>query len=176
VSRRRACAAVLATAAVLGGCAADRVSGIRPAAAAAAPVPGAGAGCRFNIEAIEDLREAEDLGSMGRTRVGGERFRAWFSDGISAIPGHSTQPARVKVRIEVAKAYIQALHTLKSANIVVKVRVAGGQGAPTQKMYRGVNASVNWSSSESEVQEAFDGALADLRRQLGADLSAACSG
>ncbi|HSV36643.1 MAG TPA: hypothetical protein VLI46_13860 [Ramlibacter sp.] len=176
VIQRHACAAALVVAAGLGGCAADRVSGVPPAAAAAAPVMGAPSNCRFNIEAVEDLREGVDLGSMGRTRIGGEHFRGWFNDGILAIPGHSVQPAPIKIRIEVSKAYIQALHSLKSANIVVKVRLTSVQGTSTQKMYRGVNASLNWSSSESEVQAAFDGALADLRRQVGADLSALCSG
>jgi hypothetical protein len=175
----RTCAVALAAAVTLGGCA-DRVVGIRPAAVAVAPAvaPAAGAPspCRFHVDAIEDQRDGQDLGIMGPTRVSGEGFAAWFQKGIAATPGHSVEPASVRVRIAVAKAYIQGLSTLKSANIVVKVHLTDAQGASTDKLYRGVENSTNWWNSETEIQDAFDAALADLRRQLAADLAASCHG
>ena len=175
----RACAVVLGAAVTLAGCA-DRAVGIRPAAvavaAAAAPAAGAPSSCRFHVDAIDDQREGQDLGIMGPTRVSGEGFAAWFQKGIAAIPGHSLEPAPVRVRIAVAKAYIRGQSTLKSANIVVKVRLTDAQGASTDKLYRGVENSTNWWNSEAEMQDAFDAALADLRRQLAADLAASCHG
>jgi hypothetical protein len=175
----RACAVALAAVVTLGGCA-DRVVGIRPAAVAVPPTMGAATGapstCRFHVEAIEDRREGSDLGIMGRSRVSGEGFVSWFEKGIAATPGHSVEPAPVRIRIAVAKAYIQGLSTMKSANIVVKVRLTDAQGASTDKLYRGVENSTNWWNSEAEMQDAFEAALADLRRQLATDLAATCRG
>lgn len=171
-----AAAGSLVLVAALCGCAADRVVGVPSAShARVAPTPTSQA-CPFQIESVEDQREAEDLGSMGRTLVGGENFRSWFRDGMAATPGHSTQPTPVKVHITLARAYIQGISTMKAANIIVKVRVTNARGTSAPRMYRGVDASVNWANSQSEVQAAFDGALEDLRRQLAADLSAACTG
>jgi hypothetical protein len=173
----RASVLALATAVALAGCA-DRVVGIRPEAIALGPAAASAAStpapCRFHVDAIEDRREGQDLGIMGPTRVSGEGFAAWFRRGIAAAPGHSVEPAPVRVRIAIVKAYIQALSTLKSANIVVKVHLTDAQGAFTEKLYRGVENSTNWWNTEAEMQDAFDAALADLRRQLGADLAASC--
>ena len=165
---------VALTAAVLSGCAADKVSGVRPAAASPAAAAAGAHACPFTVEAIDDKREAEDLGIMGRRRVGGENFASWFKSGVAAIPGHTAKPAPVKVHIEIVKAYIQGLDTLKSANLVVKMRMDDAKGT-TQKTYRGVDSSMNWWNSESEMQAAFDAALADLQRQLASDLAASCS-
>jgi hypothetical protein len=42
-------------------------------------------------------------------------------------------------------------------------------------VYRGSDGSINWASSESEVQAAFDSAMVDLKRQIAVDLSKQCA-
>ncbi len=165
-----AAACVLAT-----GCAADRVAGMKslPSSAMQAVVVDAG-DCRFSVRSIDDLRENTSLGVVGRTRVDGEEFTEWFAKGIAAIPGYTRDGAPTELRIEILKTYIHSLGTLKSANLVVRVKGVGGGASLLTKTYRGVDGSVNWSSSESEIQAAFDSALADLQLQMGSDLRGAC--
>jgi hypothetical protein len=177
VSRLRgfavACAA--AACALAAGCAAERVAGVKPSTAQPARTPAAETGaCRFTVTAIDDRREQASLGSVGHTRVDGEGFTAWFANGIAAIPGYAGDGAPIELRVEVLKAYVQSLATLKSANLVVRVQVAAAGAPPRVKTYRGVDGSTNWNSTENEIQAAFDAALANLKQQIGADLDGLC--
>jgi len=175
-ARRAAAVALACAGAALGGCAADRISGVREAQAQpAAPAAGATQGCPFRLEAVDDARREADLGVLGRTRVGGQHFVRWLTEGIASTPGFTREMAPVLVHIEIAKAYVHGLSSLKSANIVVNARISGPHGPPVSRTYRGVDSSMNWASGEGEVQEAFDRALQDLRSQLARDLSGACS-
>ena len=158
----------------LAGCAADRVTGIRAASPSAVSAEAAAPACRFAVKSIDDRRDQASLGTVGFTKVEGDDFSRWFADGIAAMPGYSREAAPIELRIEVLKAYIHSLGTLKSANIVVKVTVADGGAPPTTKMFRGVDGSTNWSSSESEIQVAFDRALVHLRQQMSAELAGLC--
>jgi hypothetical protein len=141
--------------------------------AAAAATAAAGA-CAFSIQSVEDLRDDKALGRVALTRVDGDHFATWFADGLKSVPGYRPQPATVVMKVEVLKAYIQSLATMKSANLVVRVHVAQDGHAPRTKLYRGVDNSTNWSSSENEIQAAFDGAMGHLRQQMAADLAATC--
>lgn len=162
---------------VLVGCAAERVTGIKTvaaSAAAAAPQEGAATACRFSVKSIDDHRDQASLGTVGFTRVDGADFSRWFADGMAAMPGYSREAAPLELRMEVLKAYIHSLGTLKSANIVVKVTAASDGVQHSTRTYRGVDGSLNWSSSESEIQAAFDRALGNLRQQMSAELAALC--
>jgi hypothetical protein len=173
-ARLRTLAALAAVCALLAGCAADRVQGLRASTAPQA-APAAGA-CPFTIVAIDDRREEKGLGRLYRTRVDGEEsFPSWFADGLKATPGHAAQGAPVTLRVEVLRAYIHALSTMKSANLVVRVHMTTPDGALRSKLYRGVDGSTNWSNSESEVQAAFDNAMIHLRQQLQRDLALTCT-
>jgi hypothetical protein len=173
--RFSAVATVTLACSLLAGCAAERIAGMKPATPRAAAQTALQAdGCRFTVKAIDDRREHASLGSLGRTQVGGEGFADWFASGIAAIPAYTSDEAPIALRIEVLKAYIQGLATLKSANLVVRVQV-DVNGAPFQsKTYRGVDGSINWANTESEIQAAFDSALAHLRLQMGTDLDGLC--
>jgi len=140
----------------------------------ARPVAAEVAACRFTVKLIEDRREQTGLGTVVRTSVDGEGFSGWFADGIHAIPGYAHDGAPIELRIEVLKAYIHSIATMKSANLVVRVQLAA-DGAPLQvKTYRGVDSSTNWSSSESEIQITFDNALNDLKLKMSADIDRLC--
>jgi hypothetical protein len=170
-----AVAAIAAACALAAGCAAERVAGLNmPASRPSISVAAGAAACPFTVKSIEDRRDDKSLGQLIRTKVSGDRFDEWFANGLASIPGHTADGARVEVRVEVLKAYIHGLSTLKSANLVARVSTSVDGGAPRVTTYRGVDGSTNWNSSESEVQEAFDRALNDLQRQIGADLSQSC--
>ena len=111
----------------------------------------------------------------GLTRDG-EGLVQWLADGITAMPGYSPEPAPATIRISFLKAYMQGLGTLKSANLVVRLQVTSGDLAPTNKNYRGVDRSLNWSNGEAEIQEGFERARIDLATQIAADLKKRCSG
>jgi hypothetical protein len=75
----------------------------------------------------------------------------------------------------VLKAYVHGLVSLKSANLVVRVQFpANGTAAAMTKTYRGFDDSMNWSTSQGEIQEAFNTALDNLTAQIGTDLGKRC--
>lgn len=176
------CAAILALAAcsVLAGCApAARVAGLKAASTEnAAPVPRASdavpASCRFSVESMRDLREQAHLGSLGVTQVDGNDFVKWLGAGIAGMPEYSAGPAPVALNFEILRAYIQGLGTLKSAHLVVRVKVSGDKARPFEKLYRGVDNSINWNNSESEIQSAFERAVTHLKQQISSDLPGLC--
>ena len=173
---RGAKALALACAAALGGCAADRVAGVREASAhPAAPAVPVAAVCPFAVDAVDDARGDIDLGMIGRTRVDGQQFVRWFTDRMAATSGFTRGPAPVRVRIEIAKAYVHGLSSMKSANIVVNARISGPDGQTMARTYRGVDSSMNWWNGEREIQDAFDLALQDLLGQVVPDISRACA-
>lgn len=168
----RVCTA--ASALLLGGCVADRVTGLRaPVTAAAAPV--SGPACAFTIRSIDDQREEKKLGFLFRTKVDSDDFTGWFANGMAAIPGHAPNGAATVVQIDVLKAYIQSIGTMKSANLVVRITASDAAGVQRRTNFRGVNNSMNWNNGEGEVQNAFNSALADLQRQIAADLKQHCA-
>lgn len=160
------------------GCMAERVTGLRPPQPQGTPLQGASPppACAFSIKSIDDRREDKSLGVLIRTKVDGDGFSSWFADGMAAIPGQTTpESATISVQIEVLKAYIHAIGTMKSANLVVRVTAVDAAGSRHQSTFRGVDGSVNWNNSQDEVQVAFNAALADLQRQIGADLNKHCN-
>jgi hypothetical protein len=163
------------------GCAADRVSGLKNTSPdsrlSTAHALQAGAhetSCKFHVKSINDRREHTSLGMMWSTQVDGANFEQWFANGVRAIPGYDVKDARVALDIDVLKVYVHAVGTMKSVNILVNARWAGGQSGGGQKIYRAVDSSINWNNTESEIQDAFDRALTNLQQQMGADLQTFC--
>ena len=172
--RKFAAIIVAATCALTQGCTPLRVTGVAaPAAQSTTRVAAETSGCQFSVKSIKDLRERKDLGNLGRTLVDNAGFDHWFETGMSSIPGYRSE-APVELQIEILKAYIQGLDTLKSANLVIRVQATKAGVEVMKKNYRGVDGSINWANTESEVQTAFDSALNDLKLKLGADLQGLC--
>lgn len=170
-----ACAAAAASL-LLVGCVADRVKGLRAPGTHEAPgAAGPGPACAFTIKSIDDRREDKNLGILFRTKVDSDDFTSWFADGMAAIPGQTKADAATSLQIDVLKAYIQSIGTMKSANLVVKVTTSGAGGVQRQSTFRGVDNSINWNNTQDEVQGAFNTALADLQRQIGAHLKQHCN-
>lgn len=171
----------LAAVLLLAGCATSPVTGVLrspalpPGAAVAPPAatPSA-ANCRFQVAGIEDLRGEKSLGHIGPRAVDGQDFPGWFSDGLAQVPGYSADAAPIQLHLQVLKAYIQTQGSLKTTNIVVRVRIESPGRAAYKRDYRGVDDSMNWANGEGEVQEAFDRALTNFTQQLRVDLASAC--
>jgi hypothetical protein len=172
---RAACCALAAPLLLVTGCASDKVTGLHRRTAAAQQAPTAPA-CAFSLGGIDDQRDAQSLGQMGRTHIDGAGFDGWFRSGIASIPGYTRDAGAPAIRVTVLKAYVHGLVTLKSANLVVRVQFPqeGSGATTTTKTYRGFDDSMNWSTSESEIQEAFNTALDSLTAQIGADLKKRC--
>ncbi|MDP9604444.1 UNVERIFIED_ORG: hypothetical protein J2W38_004242 [Variovorax paradoxus] len=171
---RRAACWVLAAPLLVAGCASEKVTGLQRRTAAAQPGAPAPA-CPFSLGGVDDRRDAQSLGQMGRTHIDGAGFDDWFRAGIASIPGYTRDAGAPTMRITVLKAYVYGLVTLKSANLVVRVQLPpDGSGEVITKTYRGFDDSMNWSTSESEIQQALDSALDNLTAQIGADLKKRC--
>lgn len=182
IATRLAAGLCLAAAAALSGCAADSVRGIapqpaglapaglRPAATKAASAPA----CAFSIAGIEDQREDTNLGSLGPTVIAGDDFGDWFRGSIESIPGYSGDTRPLSLRIDVIKAYVQGIGTLKNTNIVVRVLAFSDGDLLEQKTYRGADGSMNWNNGEGEVQSALGRAMASMTTQIGADVQRWC--
>lgn len=162
------------------GCASERVAGIqRRAGVAQQSHAGAAASapaCAFTLNGIDDQRAIKGLGHMGITQIDGEGFSEWFAQGIASIPGYGRDAAAPAIRVAVLKAYVHGLGTMKSANLVVRVQFLSEGAAPAVHTYRGFDDTINWSTSEGEIQAALDRALVDLTAQIGADLKKRCKG
>lgn len=173
--RRTACWA-LAAPMLATGCASEKVVGLQRRTAIVSQGSSAPA-CPFSLGGIDDQRDAQSLGQMGRTHVDGAGFDEWFRSGIASIPGYTRDAGAPAIRVTVLKAYVHGLVTLKSANLVVRVQFPPeGPAAATTKTYRGFDDSTNWSTSEGEIQQAFNTALDNLTAQIGADLKKRCKG
>jgi hypothetical protein len=160
------------------GCAADRVMGVKHSPHTTTALVNDSSSvkpCPFSVKSIDDEREHSGLGMVVFTRVEGEGFVQWFSHGITTLPGYSASPKDVELRVTLLKAHMISLSTYKSANIIVKVDTTAQGRALSSKVYRGADGSINWASSESEVQAAFDSAMVDLKRQIAVDLSKQCA-
>jgi len=156
------------------GCASDEVTGLQRRSATAPPSP-ASTACAFSLGALDDQRDAQSLGQMGRTHIDGAGFDGWFRNGIASMPGYTRDAGAPAIRITVLKAYVHGLVSLKSANLVVRVQFpANGTAAAMTKTYRGFDDSMNWSTSQDEIQEAFNTALDNLTAQIGTDLGKRC--
>ncbi|MDM0058205.1 hypothetical protein [Variovorax fucosicus] len=158
---------------ILAGCAADRVSGVQVRKGAVQGVH-ANTACVLAVDAIDDQRDSKTLGQIGRTRVDGEAFADWFAQGIASRPESNRDSPVQRLRIVILKAYVHGLSTLKSANLIVRVEFLSDGKSSTSKTYRGVDDSMNWSSSQDEIQAAFDRALTDLVGQIHADAAKRC--
>jgi hypothetical protein len=165
---------LLASVTLAAGCGSERVAGVPSPVAHPAAITANVGTCRFSVKSVSDLREESGLGNLGRTRVGDEGFRSWFENGIAAIPGYQADTAPRTLRIEVIKAYVQGLSTMKSANLVVRVYAIDKNMALPPRVYRGVDNSGNFANTESEIQAALDRAMYNLRLQIGADIDKLC--
>jgi hypothetical protein len=136
--------------------------------------------CRLALGEVKDIRPDASMGAMGTQVVQVADPAAWTRDGLGALSlNHALEivPADahpdLTLKVELVKAYVQAMNTAKSATVVLRVGFVGRDAAP--KIYRGVHTATNWINGAGEMQGALKFALDDAVRQLSADAPGLCA-
>ena len=179
---RRHAAVVALCAAALTGCTAsvrlsradlaeegdDRVEG----AMAPTPRPDAAA---IAIAPVEDRRpDPDSLGqidgrSFSSSELKGfvdEQLAALASPAFAVVKGPATRPARLALRPRILKAYVRGIDVTKAAVVVLEVEFVAAGAAPSSRVFRGQDASLNWGNVQGEVARALQRATVACLEQL----------
>lgn len=90
------------------------------------------------------------------------------------MPGHSETPAALHLQIDLLKAYVQGLSTLKTANVVARVRYGIGEATLEDHVYRGTRDGTNWFNTDSEWLTTFASAQQNLLGKIANDIGRLC--
>lgn len=135
----------------------------------------AASSCNFSLAAVTDqTQNADKLGTIGKAPVLASDVVGWVRTAFEQVPGYLQQPQPLRLDIELIHAYIHSLSVSKSADIVVRVSYQRPSQAGLTRIYRGADTSMNWFSSDDEMQSAFNRALKDLAQQVAADMGQFC--
>lgn len=147
----------------------------------AAPSPAAT--CGFHLQPVADKRaDKADMGMAGRRPVHGGDMAAWVTSAIASLQSQGFRvdtdakpDDRFAMQVDLLKAYMQDTGTSITAGIVVQVGYARMDGsALAGQLYRGDDASVDWASSDREIDRDFRLATEDLLQHLVPDLGRHC--
>lgn len=141
--------------------------------------------CNVDLLAARDVRQhPETLGTvLGRPVRSPEDPQAWLANVLQALrasdievtqrPERSTASA-VAMEAELRDAWVSALSSAKTASAVVHIRYLPRDGEPVEKVYRGRDSSMNWSSGDDEIRQMMDRVFADIRAQVAKDIRPYC--
>lgn len=153
-----------------------------------APVPAARdshSACALYMKAITDARSPnEQVVLLGTYRVFTESVPRWVRDGVASLNkmGHRVvfaeeqtrpMPSDVILSLTIRKAYVQP-DISKSANLVVSVEYQHRDKLES-RVYRGHDASINWSSSADEFESAMNRALTRVLTEISNESRRLCS-
>ena len=151
-----------------------------------AGVPNAGrSACALYVKAVVDARSADEQVAPSRSyRIFTESVPRWVRDGVASLDkmGHRVvfaegqtrpTPADVMLSITIRKAYVHP-QISKSANLVLSVDYQHGEKSES-RVYRGNDASLNWSGSADELESAMNRALTQVLTQISSDARRLCS-
>ena len=182
-------AAIAALAVAVAGCT-DPITAKPTYVAADRPESGAGpaaSGCRLRVTQITDSRlDPTTIGSVaGRMVRGPADSRAWIESALASLktggiemsfPADvSPSSAGLSASVTLVTAWVSSAATSKIASIVLNVRYAANGTALKQVNYRGSVSTLNWMSSDVEVQGMIDDAMAQILATMGTDLKAICA-
>jgi hypothetical protein len=152
-----------------------------PGSVALAAAPAKAPVCRVHIGGVRDLRPAEAItpAVVGDKPVVADDPVAWLSQAMGGLARDGTlslvnENADLDVSIDLVKSYIINQATSKSANVVARVHYSRGAAPPEDKVYRGVDATVNWISGKSENRGALNQALSQVIDAVRADALQRC--
>ncbi|MFL6653700.1 MAG: hypothetical protein ACJ8KA_02835 [Sulfurifustis sp.] len=152
-------------------------------ASAADKPPGPGA-CALYVKAIVDGRSANEQVAPSRSyQVFTESVPRWVRDGVASLNkmGHrivfaeeQTPPGAsdVILSLTIRKAYVQP-GISKSANLVFSAQYQHGEKLES-RVYRGNDASLNWSGSADELETAMNRALTQVLKEISNDTRRLC--
>lgn len=134
-----------------------------------------GSSCAFSLGILSDSRrDPSDFGSLANRKVQSTDPLAWMRNGLKTLPGYQDELAPLQVDAELLMAYTQSQATSKVVNVVARLHYRQANQQTQSRTYRGSNTAINWASSESEIQSAFNNALNKLLLQIEPELSARC--
>jgi hypothetical protein len=177
-------AATLFCTLALSSCAKDPVvlsSEFRPSFGSVAGEAPHGAPCRVRLAEITDERvDAQSMGDIGGRPIRADTL-AWVRSGLASLDGGGqitivqAEPADLALKVELLKAYVISITTVKSANVVLRVRYAHGSSGLDDRIYRGSEVGPNWMSTTGETEAALNGALSQVLDTIREDTLTRCS-
>lgn len=184
--RRRQTAALALCAATLAACAApvrlsradltSAAAGDEETDQAAAPAPAPGA-VAIAIAPVEDRRaDPSSLGQVGSRTFDAAELKGFVDEQLAALasrsfyvakaPPSSAAAPQLTLRPRILKAYVSGVGVTKNAVVVLEVEFAAAGAAPTSRVFRGQDASMNWANGQGEVASALRRATAACLEQL----------
>lgn len=149
---------------------------------AAAQLP---VGCRVHVASVQDMRNnTTDLGDLGRPLHAVFDLQKWISDGLNSLnnlpPAAPTsvdalQTTTVDLYAGLRNAYMRGIATSKCTNVVLTIKYQLNDRPLAEKNYRGLVTCLNWISSENEIKDSFNEALAQIVHSVARDVSGYCT-
>jgi hypothetical protein len=140
--------------------------------------------CAVTVAEIKDVRsDQQTMGNLGGRPLYVTDAAAWVRAGIAArrtpdpvrygdsLAAHPDEPT---LKIELIKAYIITITSVKSANVVLRVTRSQNGSEPQTQIYRGRDTGLNWAASDDEAQGALDAALSDALDRMETDMKMRC--
>lgn len=138
--------------------------------------------CAVYLADVRDIRvDPNDLGTMGGREITTPDSLAWLQTALAKLKQDprlrfvdADKGAELVLRIELVKAYIMAITTEKSSNVVLRVGYSrDGKYLDTQ-IARGRDLGADWINGDDEVQGSLDRALTAAVWELGNDIVNRC--
>lgn len=137
--------------------------------------------CPITFAGIADERKADEtLGMPYGTEIVAENVPQLIHNGFLKLPKtyyqvSNTAGAQSSIKLHLKKFYIDAQSVSHVSNIVMKLDVVDAQdGLLASTTLRGVDVSVNWTNSESAINNSFNLALKNLFEQANPFLKREC--
>lgn len=136
------------------------------------------------VSVVDERKSKDDLGIFGGHIVEGRQVLPWLQQAMEQLntPEVETggrQANHVKIRhlrvhIGLRQLYLHFLLMSVSATILVQAQYQVDQEPPHSQQYRGTDTMGNWTGSESAMRTLFNEVLADVVRQMHADIQQHC--
>jgi hypothetical protein len=148
----------------------------------AKPAPPVATHCPVRITEVSDARRApETLGIVaGRPVRAPEDRTAWVRSMTDALGPRGfdvtygdTGPG-LPVQVRLTTAWVTAVSTNKTANLVLHARIARPDAEPIERDYRGDLTNLNWNSTDTELKHLVDRVIAEALDHMAADLAPLC--
>ena len=109
----------------------------------------------------------------------------WVKGGLKSLKqsGYNIQDfnndiakySSVILDVDIYKAYVNHVHTAKSANLALKITFSDQSQQLKSKVFRSNDSSINWSSSEDEMRTTMNEVLSKVLLKLEAELNQICA-
>jgi hypothetical protein len=142
--------------------------------------------CLVHISAVEDYRfNKQNLGEAAKRPVFVDDVSEWLCSGLRSLKDkgyvvsffNDIQPLEgrtINLIVSLKAAYIRSVSTSECTTIMLHVKYLIENNPLDEKNYRGSNTSINWFSSESEINESFAIAFSRILDAISKDLSHYC--